>query len=236
MNLEKLKENIWRANQELVKYNLVTLTWGNVSGFDRRRGLVVIKPSGVDYQQMNPSDMMVVDIEGKIVQGSLSSSSDTPTHLEIYRNFREINGITHTHSEYAAMFAQAGLEIPCLGTTHADYFNGPVPLTRFLREEEVKENYEQNTGKVIVERFQNLNPSHRPGVLVAGHGPFTWGQSASESVKNSLVLEKVAQMAWGTLNLNPQVKSLPSYLLKKHYQRKHGPHSYYGQNNKGDKE
>ncbi len=227
--LEELKEKVLKANQSLVEYGLVTLTWGNVSGIDRGKGLVVIKPSGVDYGSMKAEDMVVVDLNGKIIEGKLRPSSDLPTHLELYKAFKEIGGITHSHSENATSFAQACTEIPCFGTTHADHFNGPVPVTRFLTEAEVNENYELNTGKVILERFKDLNYSAMPGVLVAGHAPFTWGKDPEDSVKNNLVLERVAKMALNSLMLNPGLSKLPEYILNKHYKRKHGPDAYYGQ-------
>ena len=230
--LLELKELVWKANLDLVKYNLVAYTFGNVSGMDRGQRLVVIKPSGMGYEELMPDDMVVVDLEGKTVEGRLNPSSDTPSHIEIYKAFQEISGITHTHSEYAAMFAQANREIPCLGTTHADHFHGTIPITRMITEEEIEENYEKNTGKVVVERFSDLEPMEIPGVLVVGHGAFTWGRSPGEAVLNSLILEKVAKMAWGTLMLNAQSESIPRCLLNKHFQRKHGPDAYYGQKNK----
>lgn len=227
--LEELKKQVCLANKALLEFNLVTLTWGNVSGIDREAGRVVIKPSGVPYADLKTSDMIVVDINGKVIEGELNPSSDTPTHLELYRSFANIGGITHTHSDYAGIFAQARMEIPCFGTTHADHFNGPVPLTRMLTHQEVKENYELYTGKVIVERMRNIDPREMPAVLVAGHGPFTWGKTPQESVENNLALEKIAKMALGALQLNPELEKLPPYLLQKHYQRKHGPDAYYGQ-------
>lgn len=232
MNLDALKNAVCAANLDLLKYNLVSLTWGNVSGIDREQGLVVIKPSGVPYESLKPEHMAVIDLEGRKVQGNLNPSSDTPSHLEIYKAFSEISGITHTHSEYAVMFAQAYSEIPCLGTTHADHFNGSIPLTRMITKEEVEENYEKNTGAVIVERFKDLNPLEMPAVLIPGHGAFTWGKSPEDSLKHSLILEKVAKMAWGALMLNPESTQLPNYLLDKHYQRKHGSKAYYGQKKK----
>lgn len=235
MMLRKLKEQVWRANRDLVKYHLVTLTWGNVSGIDRQQGLVAIKPSGVSYKQLKPLDIVLVDLQGKVVEGRLRPSSDTPSHLEIYKAFEKIGGIAHTHSEYATVFAQACREIPCLGTTHADLFNGVIHITRLLSEKEVKGDYEGNTGKAIVERFSGVDPLEVPAVLVAGHGPFVWGATPSEAVENNLVLEKIAKIALGTLLLNPEVVGLPGYLLQKHYQRKHGPKSYYGQKNQGVK-
>lgn len=227
--LEQLKEEVFRANIDLVKYGLVTLTWGNVSGVDRSEGIVVIKPSGVNYDAMTARDMVAVDLNAKVVEGKLRPSSDTPTHVELYKAFPAIGGITHTHSLYATTFAQACREIPCLGTTHADHFNGPVPVSRFLTEEEVKADYERNTGKVIIERFFGLDAISTPGILVAGHAPFCWGSDASESVKNSVVLERVAQMALGAFQLNPNLNELFQYIQAKHYQRKHGPNAYYGQ-------
>lgn len=229
MTIERLIEEVWRANLDLNKHNLVTLTWGNVSGMDREKGWIAIKPSGISYEEMKPTDMVIVDLEGKIVEGALNPSSDTPTHLELYKAFDEISAVAHTHSEYATIFAQANREIPCFGTTHADYFHGSVPVTRFISEEELDENYEMNTGKVIIERFSDLNPLEIPGVLVAGHGPFTWGRTPDEAVENSVALEKVAKMAWGTLLLNPECDRLPEHLLRKHHQRRHGPDAYYGQ-------
>jgi L-ribulose-5-phosphate 4-epimerase len=227
--LDDLKERVWQANFDLVKYGLVILTFGNVSGIDRRKGIVAIKPSGVSYSKMNPTDLVLVDLKGRVVEGKLSPSSDTPTHLALYRAFPGIGGVSHAHSEYATAFAQAGCEIPCLGTTHADHFNGAVPVTRFLTESEVREDYEANTGKVIVERFAGLNPLERPAALVAGHGPFSWGASPAEAVRNNLVLEKIAKMAIMTRLVNPAVPALPGYVLAKHYLRKHGPAAYYGQ-------
>jgi L-ribulose-5-phosphate 4-epimerase len=233
--LNDLKEQVWQANLALVKLNLVTATFGNVSGFDRKKGFVAIKPSGVSYEALKPSDIVLVDVEGKIVEGELNPSSDTPTHIELYKAFKQIGGATHTHSEYATMFAQACREIPCLGTTHADYFNGAIPVTRYLTEKEVKENYERNTGKVIVERFTGLNPLEMPAVLVAGHGPFAWGETPEEAVEHNLIMEKVAKMALGTFLANSKVECLPEYILRKHYQRKHGPKAYYGQKKQGVK-
>ncbi len=227
--LKSLKQQVLEANLDLVALNLVTLTWGNVSGISREDGFVVIKPSGVEYKKMKIKDLVVVNLSGKIIEGDLRPSSDTPTHLELYKAFTDIGGIAHSHSEYATVFAQACREIICLGTTHADSFDGNVPLTRFLKKNEVEENYELNTGKVIVERFKELNPSSVPGVLVAGHAPFTWGKDANDAVKNNLILERIAKMAMNSLGLNPGLKHLPDYILKKHNQRKHGPKAYYGQ-------
>lgn len=231
--LESLKERVWRANLDLVKLGLVTLTWGNVSGLDRKRGFVAIKPSGLSYEKMKPSDIVLVDLGGQKVEGRLNPSSDTPTHLEIYKAFREIAGIAHMHSEYATIYAQAAREIPCLGTTHADVFYGPVPITRWMTREEVTGDYEKNTGRVIVERFESLKPLESPGVLVAGHGAFTWGETPAAAVENSLALEKIAKMALGTELLNLKNVRFPHYLLDKHYQRKHGLGAYYGQKKGG---
>ncbi len=227
--LKSLKEKVLKANVSLVKYNLVTLTWGNVSGIDREKKLVAIKPSGVDYNKLKLHDIVVVNMEGKVVEGELNPSSDTATHIEIYKAFTNIGGITHSHSEYATVFAQALKEIPCYGTTHADNFNGIIPVTRFLTKDEVVSDYELNTGKVIVERFKNLDYISVPAVLVAGHAPFTWGKSPEDSVKNNLVLERVAKMALFALSLKPNLSPLPDYVLKKHHTRKHGEEAYYGQ-------
>ena len=228
--LEALKETVCEANLELSRRGVVLYTWGNVSGIDRARGLVVIKPSGVPYQGMQPSDMVVVDLEGRIVEGTLRPSSDTPTHLELYKAFPEIGGVVHTHSTHAVVFAQAGMEIPPLGTTHADYFYGAVPVSRSLTRDEVQEAYEKNTGRVIVETVHETErePLAVPGVLVRNHGPFTWGKDPAEAVYHSVVLEEIAEMAWKTLQINPSA-ALPPYILEKHYQRKHGPKAYYGQ-------
>lgn len=228
--LEALKETVCEANLELFRRGVVLYTWGNVSGIDRARGLVVIKPSGVPYQGMQPSDMVVVDLEGHIVEGTLRPSSDTPTHLELYKAFPEIGGVVHTHSTHAVVFAQAGMEIPPLGTTHADYFYGAVPVSRSLTRDEVQEAYEKNTGRVIVETVKETGrePFAVPGVLVRNHGPFTWGKDPAEAVYHSVVLEEIAEMAWKTLQINPAA-ALPPYILEKHYQRKHGPKAYYGQ-------
>jgi L-ribulose-5-phosphate 4-epimerase len=234
MMLEQLREEVLHANIGLVRSGLVALTWGNVSGIHRSEGLVVIKPSGIDYESLTPAVMVVVDLDGKVVEGSLRPSSDTLTHVKLYKAFTAIGGITHTHSLYATMFAQACREIPCFGTTHADQFDGSIPITRFLTEAEVQSGYESNTGSVIIERFAGLDAMNMPAVLVAGHAPFTWGKNASDSVKNSIILERIAQMALGTLQLNPETAILPKHILEKHYQRKHGPDAYYGQKNKSE--
>jgi L-ribulose-5-phosphate 4-epimerase len=227
--LDVLKELVWKANVDLVREGLVTLTWGNVSGFDSEHELVVIKPSGVAYGELRPEHMVIVDMSGKVVEGGLRPSSDTPTHLHLYKTFKTIKGITHSHSPSATIFAQACREIPCFGTTHADHFHGPVPVTRPLTEQEVAQDYELNTGRVIAERFQDLDPVAVPGVLVAQHGPFTWGHDAGESVRNSVALEMIARMAAGTLQVAPGTVPIPPYLLDQHYFRKHGPKATYGQ-------
>lgn len=228
--LEDLKQQVCKANLDLVAYGLVTLTWGNVSAVSPDRKFVVIKPSGVSYDGMAPKQMVVVElISGNTVDSQLKPSSDTPTHCELYRRFPAIGGIVHTHSPYATVFAQARREIPCFGTTHADHFNGPVPVTRPLSEVEVREAYELNTGHVIAERFSQLDPMMMPGVLVAGHAPFTWGKDPSEAVKNAVALEAVAKMAFQTLALVPDATPIEPYVLDKHYSRKHGKHAYYGQ-------
>lgn len=229
--LEKLKETVWRANLDLVKHNLVVFTWGNVSGIDREKGLVVIKPSGVEYDRLTPEDMVVVDLAtGKVVEGTLNPSSDTPTHLAIYRAFGDVGGVVHTHSTYATAWAQAGLDIPNIGTTHADYFRASIPCTEDMTEAEVKGAYELETGHVIVRRFQEagLNPVHTPGVLVKNHGPFSWGRDAAGAVYNAVVMEQVAKMAFISLTLNPHTTMNP-LLVEKHFLRKHGPGAYYGQ-------
>jgi L-ribulose-5-phosphate 4-epimerase len=227
--LEELKQEVLEANCELWKQGLVTLTWGNVSGICRSAGIVAIKPSGVDYATLSVNDIVLIDMEGRVVEGTLRPSSDTPTHLALFKTFPEIGGVAHTHSTYATVFAQACREIPCLGTTHADHFFGAVPVTRLLTEEEVTVEYEKNTGKVIVERFAGLNASAMPGVLVAGHAPFCWGSSAADAARTSLILERVAKMAYCTMRLRPDTDPLPEYFLQKHYFRKHGPNAYYGQ-------
>lgn len=229
--LEKLKLQVYKANMELPKQGLVTFTWGNASGIDRQTGLAVIKPSGVPYNELSPEKMVVLDVNtGKVVEGKLRPSSDTPTHLELYRRFAEIGGIVHTHSPWATIWAQAGREIPALGTTHADYFAGSVPCTRRLTAAEVQKDYELHTGQVIAETLaaQSGSVLYIPAILAAGHGPFTWGQDAAEASYHAGVLEIVARMAYFTLQLNPEAQ-LPDYILKKHFERKHGPHAYYGQ-------
>lgn len=226
--LETLKESVFRANLDLVKHGLVIFTWGNVSAIDREKGLVVIKPSGVSYEQMTAADMVVVGLDGTVVEGRLKPSSDTPTHLELYRAFPGIGGVVHTHSTYATAWAQAGLDIPNIGTTHADYFRDAIPCTADMTEDEVRGAYELETGKVIVKRFAELNPLHTPGVLVKNHGPFAWGKDATEAVHNAVVLEQVAKMASIAFAANPGLTMNP-LLIEKHFNRKHGPGAYYGQ-------
>ncbi len=232
--LEELKEKVCKANLDLVKHGLVIFTWGNVSAIDRQSGLVVIKPSGVSYDNMKPSDMVVVDLDGKVVEGELNPSSDTPTHVELYKAFPNIGGVVHTHSTYATAFAQAGKDIPNIGTTHADYFYQDIPCTRDMTEAEVKGAYELETGKVIVDEFLNrrkINPDHTPGVLVKNHGPFSWGKDADNAVYNAKVMEQCAKMAFVAFSVNPNLTMNP-LLIEKHYQRKHGPNAYYGQKKK----
>jgi len=226
--LEQLKEQVLQANLDLVKHGLVVFTWGNVSGIDRENGMVVIKPSGVPYDKMKPKDMVVLNLYGQVVEGDLKPSSDAPTHLVLYRQFENTGGVVHTHSEWATSWAQAGYDIPALGTTHADYFYGEIPCTRKMTQQEIQENYEQETGKVIVNRFKNLNPDEIPGVLVNNHGPFAWGTNADNAVHNAVVLEEVAKMAFRTLMLNPEAE-MGKNLLDKHFLRKHGKNAYYGQ-------
>ena len=238
--LEELKEKVCKANLDLVKHGLVIFTWGNVSAIDRASGLVVIKPSGVSYDDMKPEDMVVVDLDGNVVEGSLRPSSDTPTHLVLYRNFPNIGGVVHTHSTYATAWSQAGRDIPNMGTTHADYFRDAIPCTRTMTKAEVFGEYEKETGNVIVERFAKINPDDTPAVLVRNHGPFAWGTDADNAVHNAVVLEQVAKMAYFAIDINvaAQLKGLyvPEFspkmnknLIQKHYSRKHGPNAYYGQ-------
>ena len=229
--LEEMKKRVCEANLELVKRGVVIYTWGNVSEIDRESGLIAIKPSGVDYDGMTPDDMVIVDLEGNVVEGRWKPSSDTPTHLELYRRFADIGGVTHTHSAHAVAFAQAGRDIPALGTTHADYFYGAIPCTRALTEQEVNEAYELNTGKVIAETIieRGYEALSIPGIVVRNHGPFAWGKDAMSSVYHSVVMEKVAEMAIYTFSLNPDA-AMPQYILDKHYNRKHGANAYYGQN------
>ena len=230
--LEELKEKVFQANLDLVKQGLVIFTWGNVSGIDREKGLVVIKPSGVSYDDMKVSDMVVVSLEtGEVVEGDLNPSSDTPTHLVLYRAFPNIQGVVHTHSTYATAWAQAGKDIPNIGTTHADYFYKGIPCTESMTKEEVEGQYELETGNVIVKRFEGINPDHTPAVLVKNHGPFSWGTSPANAVYNAKVMEQCAKMAFIAYQVNPELTMNP-LLIEKHYNRKHGPNAYYGQKKK----
>lgn len=228
--LEVLKQEVWEANMELPKKGLVVYTWGNVSGIDREKGLVVIKPSGVEYEELQPEDMVVVDLDGNVVEGKYKPSSDTATHLEIYKAFKEVGGVVHTHSSMAVSFAQAGVGISAMGTTHADYFYGKIPCTRSMTKQEIEGAYEQETGKVIVETFEGINPMHVPAVLVKEHGPFTWGKDAHDAVYHSVVLEEVSKMAYQSMLIaSASTMSMQQDLLDKHFLRKHGANAYYGQ-------
>ena len=232
--LEELKERVFRANLDLVRHNLVIFTWGNVSGIDREKGLVVIKPSGVDYDSMKASDMVVVDLKtGESVEGELNPSSDTPTHLILDRTYPDIGGIVHTHSTYATAWAQAGKDIPYIGTTHSDYYHNDIPCTGDMTEKEIKGDYELETGNVIVKRLNqgNINPMHTPGALVKNHGPFAWGKNPDNAVYNAVVMEQVAKMAYLSFAINPETSMNP-LLVEKHFSRKHGPNAYYGQKKK----
>ena len=226
--LEQLKQQVYQANLDLVKHGLVIFTWGNVSAIDREKELVVIKPSGVSYDKMKPKDMVVLNLYGQVMEGSLKPSSDAATHLVLYRQFKNIGGVVHTHSEWATSWAQAGKGIPAVGTTHADYFYGEIPCTRKMTKDEIETEYELNTGKVIVERFQNIDPERIPAVLVNNHGPFTWGKDADNAVHNAVVLEEVAKMTFRSFYLNPKTE-MDQTLLDKHFLRKHGDNAYYGQ-------
>ena len=228
--LEELKERVLKANLLLPEYKLITFTWGNVSGIDREKGLVVIKPSGVSYDTMTAEDMVVVDLDGNVVEGKWRPSSDTATHLELYKAFPNIGGIVHTHSRWATTFAQAGMAIPAMGTTQGDYFYGDIPCTRPMTDEEIQGEYEKETGKVIVETFEKLDPDAIPGVVVYSHGPFTWGKDPMEAVHNSVVMEEVAFMDWHAMLINPSQGGMQQSLLDRHYLRKHGKNAYYGQN------
>ncbi len=230
--LEDLKKQVCDANKALVKHRLVVFTWGNVSGIDHKKKLIAIKPSGVGYDELRPEDIVVLNLEGKVIEGKLKPSSDTATHLELYRNFQSIGGIVHTHSEWATSWAQAGRAIPPFGTTHADYYYGEIPCTRFLDKGEVEGEYELNTGKLIVREFEEKDPKSIPGVLVAGHGPFSWGKDAAEAIHNAVVMEQVAKMAYRTIALGNNHR-IDQFLLDKHYHRKHGKDAYYGQDEGG---
>ncbi|HHG0864121.1 TPA: L-ribulose-5-phosphate 4-epimerase [Klebsiella pneumoniae] len=227
--MQQLKQQVFEANMDLPRYGLVTFTWGNVSAIDRQRGLVVIKPSGIAYESMTVDDMSVVDLQGHVVEGRWRPSSDTATHLALYRRYPDLGGVVHTHSTHATAWAQAGLAIPALGTTHADYFFGDIPCTRALSAQEVDEAYELNTGQVIIETLGEANPLHTPGIVVYQHGPFAWGKDAHVAVHNAVVMEEVARMAWIARGINPQLQPIDSWLMNKHFQRKHGPNAYYGQ-------
>ncbi len=229
MLLQTLREEVLEANLELARRGLAIFTFGNASGISREDGLVVIKPSGVPYETMKPEDLVVTDLAGRVVEGALRPSSDLATHLVLYRCFSSTGGVVHTHSAYATTWAQAGLEIPCFGTTHADYFYGSVPVTTPLEDEHIEGAYEENTGKVIVERFRGIDPAQMPAVLVAGHGPFCWGKSATEAAHNAVILEEIARMAYQTVTLNQSAAPISGALLDKHFLRKHGPGAYYGQ-------
>ena len=230
--LEQLKQEVYEANMELPRRGLITYTWGNVSGRDAETGYFVIKPSGVDYDKLTADDMVVCDLEGNVIEGKYKPSSDTPTHIELYKKYPEIGGIVHTHSPEATSWAQAGRSIPLYGTTHADYFYGPIPCTRSLTKEEIEGAYEKNTGLVIIETFEErgINPMHTPGVICCNHGPFTWGKDAANAVHNAVVLEEVAKMALKTEMINPKVEPAPDTIRDKHFFRKHGANAYYGQN------
>jgi len=229
MMLEQLKNDVCQANLQLKRNGLVIYSWGNVSGIDREKGIVAIKPSGVSYDELTAERIVLVDMNGAVVEGDMNPSSDTATHLELYRNFENIGGVCHTHSTNATIWAQACRPIPCLGTTHADYFYGDIPLTEIMKHEEIIEDYELNTGKVIVETFADIDPDQMPAVLVANHGPFTWGATADKSVESAVVLEQVAEMAMKCAVLKGELKPITSELLDKHYLRKHGKDAYYGQ-------
>jgi L-ribulose-5-phosphate 4-epimerase len=228
--LEELKKKVYEANMLLPKHNLITFTWGNVSAIDRNAGIIVIKPSGVEYSEMTPKDMVVLDLEGNKIDGELNPSSDTATHIKLYKEFKNIGGIVHTHSRWATIFAQAGRGINPYGTTQADYFYGTIPCTRDMTREEIEKEYEYNTGEVIVETFKDLDPDKMKAVLVKNHGPFIWGKDAFDAVHNAVVLEEVAMMAFNTeMMTNLSVNAMPKMLLNKHFMRKHGPNAYYGQ-------
>jgi L-ribulose-5-phosphate 4-epimerase len=227
--LDELREEVFAANQELVRCGLVVFTFGNASGFDRKSGKVVIKPSGIPYDSMRPNDLVITDLDGNICEGKLRPSSDLPTHLALYRAFDGVNGIVHTHSRYATAWAQAMKEIPCLGTTHADYFRGPIPVTEEMQEREIECEYERNTGQVIVRRFKNLDPLVAPAVLVAGHAPFCWGRSPAGAAHTAAIVEELAHLAFLTVTIRADVTGISTVLRDKHFLRKHGPDAYYGQ-------
>ncbi|MEJ5072868.1 L-ribulose-5-phosphate 4-epimerase [Enterobacter ludwigii] len=227
--MKNLKQQVFAANLDLPRFGLVTFTWGNVSAIDRERGWVAIKPSGVAYETLTADDIVIVDLQGNVLEGRYRPSSDTATHLALYRQYPDIGGVVHTHSTHATAWAQAGLSIPALGTTHADYFFGDIPCTRPLSEAEVQGDYELNTGKVIIETLGEAPPLHTPGIVIWQHGPFAWGKDAHEAVHNAVVMEEVAKMAWLARGINPQIKPIDGWLMEKHFTRKHGPNAYYGQ-------
>ena len=229
MQLKQLREEVLEANLDIVRRGLVLFTFGNASGFDRASGLAVIKPSGVPYEEMKPSDLVVTDLEGRIVEGDLRPSSDLPTHLALYQAFPDVNGVIHTHSRYATSWAQAKRDIPCFGTTHADYFHGSIPVTRPMTAAEIESQYEWNTGQVIIERFKGKDPLTTPAVLVSGHAPFCWGASVSEAAHTAAIVEELAHMAFVTLTISAESSAIPAALHDKHFLRKHGPSAYYGQ-------
>jgi L-ribulose-5-phosphate 4-epimerase len=232
-DLKELKKSVLDANLELPKRNLVIYSWGNVSGLDREKGMIVIKPAGIPYRELTLDNLSVTDLKGNVIEGPFKPSVDLAIHIVLYKAFPDISGITHTHSTYATMWAQGGKAIPCYGTTHADYFYGDIPCTRMISKEEATDNYEEATGKIIVEAFSGIDPLQVPGVLVAGHGPFTWGKEPWESVHHSVVLEEIAQMAYGSLILNPEISPISDYLLNKHFMRKHGPTAYFDHDDMG---
>lgn len=227
--LESVRTEVYEANMEVVRRGLVLYTFGNASGIARDEQLVAIKPSGVPYETLRPANLVITDLDGRVVEGNLKPSSDLPTHLALYRAFPAIGGVVHTHSRYATAWAQAGREIPCLGTTHADYFHGPVPITEVMQPNEIESEYEWNTGQVIMRRFAGMDPLSKPGVLVAGHAPFCWGRTPAEAAHNAVVLEEIACLAYHALTLNPEARPLSDSLRDKHFLRKHGPKKYYGQ-------
>jgi L-ribulose-5-phosphate 4-epimerase len=229
MILKSLREEVLEANLELVRRGLVLYTFGNASGIDRKEGLVAIKPSGVPYESMKPEDLVVVDLNGKVAEGNLRASSDLATHLILYKAFAGIGGVAHTHSRFATAWAQAAREIPCFGTTHADYFHGPIPVTQALTPNQIRDDYEVNTGNAIVRRFARLNPLHMPGVLVTGHAPFCWGATPAEAAHAAVIIEEIAAMATATVTANPKAKAISKHLHDKHFLRKHGASAYYGQ-------
>jgi L-ribulose-5-phosphate 4-epimerase len=233
MKLKALREEVLEANLELVRRDLVVFTFGNASGISREKGLVVIKPSGVPFEKLRPQHLVVTDLDGKVVEGKLRPSSDLPTHVRLYRDFPQIGGVVHTHSSFATAWGQAGRDMPCFGTTHADYFYGSIPVTAPMSAEAIESEYEANTAVAILERFQGVDPLDMPAVLVSGHGPFCWGESATDAAHNAVILEEVARLAYRTVALNPEASGISASLLNKHFKRKHGAGAYYGQKKKG---